>query len=109
MHWLGLSRALPRIVSTTFVLNETVTFFKNRGRHEKAVDLGGLLMSSPWIRLVHVDEPLLLEAWDYLIRRPDKSYSLTDCVSFVLMDRLGLRAALTFDRHFLRAGFEVQP
>ena len=108
-HWRGLTGAMPRIVTTTFVLTETVTFFKTRGRHQKAVDLGHLLMSSSWIQLVHVDRSLLLETWDYLVRRADKACSLTDCVSFVLMARLGLRTALTFDHHFVQAGFEVQP
>jgi hypothetical protein len=38
-------------------------------------------------------------------RRPDKDWSLTDCISFVVMDRMGLTEALTADRHFQQAGF----
>jgi predicted nucleic acid-binding protein len=37
--------------------------------------------------------------------RADKQWSLTDCISFVLMKREGLREALTGDRHFAQAGF----
>ena len=37
--------------------------------------------------------------------RPDKEWSLTDCISFVVMADEGLTDALTGDRHFEQAGF----
>ncbi len=42
---------------------------------------------------------------DLYRRRPDKDWSLTDCISFVVMEDEGLREALTGDRHFEQAGF----
>jgi len=39
--------------------------------------------------------------------RPDKAWSLTDCISFVVMERKGIRRALAFDYHFVQAGFEA--
>ena len=39
--------------------------------------------------------------------RPDKEWSLTDCISFVIMQDQGLRDALTGDLHFEQAGFNV--
>lgn len=40
-------------------------------------------------------------------KRPDKAWSLTDCISFVVMEQMGLTEALTADRHFAQAGFTV--
>ena len=37
----------------------------------------------------------------------DHRYSFTDCSSFVLMAELGLKQALTTDRHFIEAGFQA--
>ena len=38
-------------------------------------------------------------------QRPDKSWSLTDCISFQIMHSRGIREALTGDHHFMQAGF----
>jgi predicted nucleic acid-binding protein len=109
IHWQRLSESLPVLTTTTYVFEEAVTFFSSRDRHAKAVEIGDLLLESPSIELVPVDEALFREAWQYFARHSDKSYSLTDCISFVVMERLRIRTALSFDRHFLQAGFELKP
>jgi hypothetical protein len=37
--------------------------------------------------------------------RPDKDWSLIDCISFVVMEEEGIQEALTADQHFEQAGF----
>jgi uncharacterized protein len=39
--------------------------------------------------------------------RPDKDWSLTDCISFAVMSQRGLTEALTADHHFEQAGFRA--
>jgi predicted nucleic acid-binding protein len=39
--------------------------------------------------------------------RPDKQWSLTDCISFAVMTDRGITDALTHDHHFEQAGFRV--
>jgi predicted nucleic acid-binding protein len=63
------------------------------------------LLDNPDVEMVWVDEPLHREALSLLQARRDKSCSLCDAVSFVLMRRSGLRDALTTDRHFEQESF----
>ena len=77
-------RCLPRMPSLEFVTD---------------------LPASPDIEMVWVNEPLHREAMSLLRIRRDKTYSLCDAVSFVLMRRNGMTDALTTDRHFEQEGF----
>jgi predicted nucleic acid-binding protein len=92
--WRQIVRDPPELVTTSFVLSELITFFTSRGRHGKAVDVAENLKTSPSVRLVYVDEALFEAGFEYLKRRPDKRFSLTDCISFVVMNRLGIHQAL---------------
>ena len=50
----------------------------------------------------------VFDAWLSLYRnRPDKEWSLTDCISFVVMQHQGIADALTGDHHFRQAGFNA--
>ena len=108
-HWRNLAQQRPSLVTTTYVFDEIVTFFNSRGRHAKAVEIGRRLLRSPHIRLIQVDVSLFEEGWSYFQSRPDKRYSLTDCISFVIMSRERIREALCFDGHFDQAGFKRLP
>lgn len=108
-HWLSLLKSPRRLVTSSYVLVEVVTLLNNRRSHSKAVELGNNLLSSRIFNVVHVNEELFYEAWRYFQKHKDKRYSLTDCVSFVLMKQLGIAAALTFDKHFTQAGFSKSP
>jgi uncharacterized protein len=68
-----------------------------------------MILSSPSIQLVHVDEVLLAEGWTYFQQYHDKKYSLTDCISFVVMNKNHITTAFTFDNHFTQAGYLQEP
>ena len=63
------------------------------------------LAADPEIEIVWVDELLHQKAMTLLQARPDKTYSLCDAVSFVLMQEHHVSKALTTDHHFEQEGF----
>lgn len=108
-HWRGLRKRLPPLVTTSYVFDEVVTYFNSRGYHAKAVEVGNRLLTSRSVQFVPVDEKLFREGWEYFQLHKDKDYSLTDCISFVVMKTLGMETAFAFDRHFVQAGFQKLP
>jgi predicted nucleic acid-binding protein len=63
------------------------------------------LLDTSDIETVWVNEKLHREAMQLLIDRQDKTYSLCDAVSFILMRQRGITEALTTDKHFEQEGF----
>ena len=61
------------------------------------------------VEVVHVTETLFEAGWSRFQDRPDKRYSLTDCISFVVMEHRALEEALAFDHHFEQAGYRTLP
>ncbi len=60
---------------------------------------------SPLSEVVPVSASLLNEAIELYHRYQDKAWTLTDCISFLIMRERGITEALTGDRHFEQAGF----
>ena len=108
-HWLRVLQGNFEIVTTSLVLVETVTFINARGYHHKALLAGMTLLANPHIQMIQVDEPLLMEGWEYFKRHSDKRYSLVDCVSFVVMQKYDIYTAFAFDGDFNQAGFLTEP
>lgn len=59
------------------------------------------------IKVVSVDTELLMQSLALYQSRSDKTWGLTDCISFVVMQQQNLTDAITGDRHFVQAGFRA--
>jgi predicted nucleic acid-binding protein len=96
----------PFPITHSYVLAEFVPLCQARGlpRAAALTSAAGLLDNAS-VNFVWVDEGLHRDALSLLQNRLDKTYSLCDAVSFLLMRRHGLGDALTTDRHFEQEGF----
>jgi len=65
------------------------------------------LESDPSVQIVPASQVLFAAGFDLFARRPDKDWSLVDCISFMVMKKRRLNEALTTDQHFVQAGFRA--
>ena len=96
-----------RLVTTTWVLAEVGDAMASTASNRAAfAELYRLLEANPVVEVVSGDV-WLSHALRFFEQRPDKAWSLTDCISFVVMSDRGLSEALTGDHHFEQAGFRA--
>ncbi len=93
------------IVTTTWVLVEVADALGAPGFRSHVHRFLDGLGRDPNVRVVPADDDGYRRGLALYGSRPDKGWSLTDCLSFAIMKESGLREALTGDHHFEQAGF----
>ena len=93
------------LVTTEWVLAETVTLLKARGAVDHAVVFGEALQAGRLGYLAESTPERRRRAWELFVRYRERRVGWVDCASFAVMEELGLRQYFGFDEDFVRAGF----
>ena len=93
------------VLTTEYVLLELGNLLSHASSRHKFVHFSRSLAGNQDTEVMEGSSELFRRAADLYASRPDKSWSLTDCASFVVMRDEGISEALTFDKHFEQAGF----
>ena len=96
-----------KTVTTAWVLTEVADALAAPPLRFLFLALYERLRNNPNVTIVSPNAAVFEQGIDLYARRPDKDWSLTDCISFVVMQEHGLADALTGDHHFEQAGFHV--
>jgi uncharacterized protein len=106
---LTFERADSPIITTDEVLAEYLTFFATAPEpmRRKAVTNVQRILEDPGVQVVPQSRESFLSGMALYGARPDKGYSLTDCISMQTMRKKGLTEVLTNDRHFEQEGFRA--
>jgi predicted nucleic acid-binding protein len=94
-------------VTTNYVILESSTSLLMKVGHTAAVKFYEDVKKSELVEIIHVSESLEEQAFQLFKKYSDKEFSLTDCVSFVVMKSFKLKKAFTNDHHFEQMGFEA--
>ncbi len=103
---INIMDTLPRsLLTTSWVVVEVANFICKTPQRTLFVPFVAALQADPDVEIIPPAVDLLNAGINLYGRRSDKGWSLTDCVSFVVMSQYGITDALTADRHFEQAGF----
>ena len=98
-----------RGITTTSVLTEVANYFSAFGPAARSSVIENIrdILGDSSVETVPEQERLFYSALTLYETRLDKQYSLTDCISMVLMRERNLFEVLTHDRHFAQEGFTI--
>jgi hypothetical protein len=108
---LALARRLrsgrARLYTTWAVLLEIGSGLSKLRYRQAAAAIFDSVAHDPSVEVVPLTSSLMAQGQTLFRDRPDKEWSLADCISFVIMSENGLVDALTTDEHFEQAGFRA--
>jgi len=95
------------VVTTAWVLTELANALARSSHRGVFLRILDDLKGNPTCAIVPAGQALHEQGIELYRARPDKDWSLTDCISFLVMEQQGLADALTADHHFEQAGFRI--
>lgn len=95
------------IVTTAWVLLELANHLASKANRALFVAFFDDVRHDASVNIIPASQDMFDRGIERYSQRPDKDWSLTDCISFIVMEQKALTDALTTDRHFKQAGFNV--
>jgi uncharacterized protein len=98
-----------QLVTTDLVLVEVLNYFCTYGlqMRQTVVAVVHAIRDDSMVEVVPLTQELFTAGLQLYEARPDKGYSLTDCISMIVMHERNLTEVLTHDRHFSQEGFKI--
>jgi len=94
-----------RFITTDYVIAEVANALSRASQRKAVIQFVERIKDSKRCEIIHIDEILFERGWTIYKTILDKDWSLTDCISFAVMQRRKLAKAFTCDHHFEQAGF----
>jgi uncharacterized protein len=101
-QWLASNRDL--LITTDYIIDETLTLLRSRSQRRIAIQFGWDAFAELFADLHFIIPTDVADAWDVFHTFHDKDWSFTDCTCKVVMARLSIDTAFTFDYHFRQFG-----
>ena len=95
------------MVTTAWIITELADGMADASTRQAFTNFYDAVRVDPQVSVVQPDRYFFDEGLELYRNRLDKDWSLTDCISFVVMQRHGITEALTGDHHFEQAGFKA--
>jgi predicted nucleic acid-binding protein len=108
LHAVGFSKQhAARLLTTTWILTEVADGLARSAHRSVLKRLVSSFRAVAANEIVETTDHVFNQGVDLYDTRADKKWSLTDCISFVVMRQRGIQDALTGDHHYEQAGFRA--
>ena len=78
-----------------------------RSSKQEAVEIIEQFFAAEEVEVVYLTSRLFTQGFTLYRSHQDEAWGLVDCISFIVMREAGVNQALTFDQHFVQAGFQA--
>ncbi|MCD9188380.1 MAG: hypothetical protein LUM44_18325 [Pyrinomonadaceae bacterium] len=92
------------LITTNYIVDETLTLLRARGENRKAVEIGNLFFQGLLAEVYHLTEEDIFETWNIFKQFSDEDWSFTDCSSKYIREKFGLTHTFSLDKHFRQFG-----
>ena len=106
-QWAVLRTARAKLHTSIPVVIETFTFLERNTNRDVALAWRESIYKPGIVKIQPCNLTDLEQSWKYFKRTDLHKLSAVDATSFVIMERIGIRLAFTFDHHFSVAGFRL--
>lgn len=100
--WFARNQA--PLITTDYVVDETLTLLRARGEGLRALELGKRFFAGQLATVHHLTPEEIHAAWKTFESLRDKDWSFTDCTSKIAIEQFGCTRAVAFDGHFRQFG-----
>jgi hypothetical protein len=101
---LWLNENKEPLLTTNYIVDETLTLLRSRGENQKALEIGKLFFANLLAEVYFLTEEDILQTWKIFQKFSDKDWSFTDCSSKFICEKFGITHAFSFDKHFRQFG-----
>jgi len=97
-----------QLITSDYILDELFTLLKLRESYAVAVAAGKILIEEKICQIIKITPDDFTRAWNAFVQFSDKDWSFTDCTSKMIMERLNISTAFSFDEHFEQFGSVIR-
>ena len=101
-NWLARNSEV--LITTDYIIDETLTLLRARGERQRAKLLGKEFFEASITEIYFLTEEDIRQAWAIFEQYDDKGWSFTDCSSKVVIGEMNISQAFAFDHHFHQFG-----